>query len=61
MAAGSHGCLDNTGRGAVAATLGIVGESRRILVITMQWIGLDEMIPVVDRMLGPLLERTEIP
>jgi hypothetical protein len=60
MVAGSHGCLDDTGRGAVAAALGI-GEPRRILVITMQLIGLDEVIPVVDRMLGPLSERTEIP
>jgi hypothetical protein len=60
MVAGSHGCLDDTGRGAVAATLGI-GEPRRILVITMQWIGLDEVIPVVDRMFGSLSERTEIP
>lgn len=44
----------------MAAALGI-GERRRILVITMQLIGLDEVIPVVDRMLGPLSERTEIP
>jgi hypothetical protein len=60
MVAGARGYPDDTGRRAVAVALGI-GEPRRILVITIQLIGLDEVIPVVDRMLGPLLERTEIP
>ena len=60
MVAGSRGYPDDAGRGAVAVAWGI-GEPRRILVITIQLIGLDEVIPVVDRMLGPLLERTEIP
>ncbi len=60
MVAGSRGYPDDTGRRAVAAALGI-GEPRRILVITIQLIGLDEVISVVDRKLGPLSKRTEIP
>ena len=59
MVAGSRGYLDDTGRGAVAAAF-VIGAPRRILVITIQLIGLDEVIPVVDRKLGPLSKRTEI-
>ncbi|GEM_PF-4582695 len=52
MVAGSHGCLDDAGRGAAMAALGI-GEPRRILVITLRYLD--------DVLLMPLPKRIEIP